>query len=55
MIILFEKIYVLFSGSYVKVYRIKSIADFPYLNRVKNINIKSWNQNILVQMNLERK
>ena len=35
-----------------KVYRIKSIANLPYLNRVKNINIKSWNQIILVEMNI---
>ena len=41
MIILFEKIYVLFSESYMKVYRIKSIADFRDLNRAKNIDTKS--------------
>ena len=38
-----------------KVYRIKSIVNFRYLNRVKNINTKSWNQITLIEMILEKK
>ena len=55
MNILLGQIYAIFFDPYNKVYRIKLIANVRYLNRATNIDTKSWNHIILVEMNLDKK